>query len=277
MGIKILKKKENEYNIKITDCDSGISFNHYNEMPFVSFKSKKTEKFNIYFFYKRTELKNCNENDFFNTDGNPLLYALKQHKQKGYFIDNENKKCFFEKIQKTTKHYKSFFEKFDTIILIPTSNKILYEMVCVLNEINKNPIYNNILVKKKNIEIDINTIRSGQKKFILNNPDKDFEIKKIPKKYRKSINHLKINDSFINENDLENNKIILIDDSITSGNSFRVAYEELKKNKINCTSFSFFGNRDDENKLKQKKSKTKRDRNKMYESLKKRNKKRNKK
>ena len=263
MGIKLVGSKKIGHEIKITNCESGVSFKNQVTMPLFNFKKEtkgKTNGSDINFFYKRTELEDEDKNQEYNRDGNPLLYALKRKNEKEYRIDEKNKEDFFNKIKNSKNHYKSFFKCFDAIILIPTSNKILSEMVNILNETYKIPVYNDILLKKKNKEIDINSIKSTQRKRIESYPNSYFEIKKIPKLYRHKINHLEINKLKINDPKLKGMKFLLIDDSITTGSSFRVGDEELKTNNIeDCSLFSFFGSRTNIKQAKKPKDKRKRE------------------
>lgn len=226
MGISVKNKQvkiENEHN-------KGISFVLQKRILYM--KKQKT-----FYFFKKTKLDTSNKED---KDGNPLIYALKG--TYSYNIDFENKSLFIQNLNLSIKHYISFFEDFDCIVLAPTSNPILKEMVDEINKIINIDVYDDVFRKRLNNEIDIKLIKNKKiKKDIKANPNKVFKMKLVNPWERENINPLILKNKEYNY--LKNKKILVIDDTVTTGTTLNFSLVELNNIGIHDISkFCFFGN-----------------------------------
>lgn len=240
-------KKVNKYFDYINELNEmeylieGIDIDNLNKIVFFNDTHEKNINTSIYdnptvsyindikviSLFKR--LRNDNK-----TDGNPLVYALKG--LKGWSIDSDNLNKLYNRLNQIIEKLN---DKYDTIILVPSSNILNNEILYKLNDIIKfdyqitdymqkmssDDVYDNYIDWKglykdfptKNIQNIIN----DSFKRMENENDDIFSFKYIPSQYRPYITKtMKKNYSIIEYADKINGKdIIILDDTISSGNT----------------------------------------------------------
>ena len=168
--------------------------------------------------FKRVE--NCD-----NTDGNPLIYALKGIK---YKLENKNE---------LYKNLKDIIHKLDidnTVILnVPTSSTLNSEILNIVNDIHK-VIIQEPFIKLSGDEIlmetNFNNFESSEMETFIRYcnmfGEDEFQMKKIPTKYRYLFNNIKIDnyDGSLNDKD-----IIIFDDTISSGTTILNTIKRLEE------------------------------------------------
>ena len=234
----------NETNMKkltegmdIDRITKTVSYNPYEEVNIVTGNDKKYpfpirgiytdkttgKKYKVVSIFRR--LKN-DEND----DGNPIIYAWKNEKRWKFKSEND-KKLLIRQFKLITSELN---EKFDTIIFIPSTNKMNEEIGSILCDMipHKHYIHDYILKMEKsqvadsvdvqrllNDGIDVNTFFQKLGEWMDSMPTEYFQYHYVPINYRKYFSNEFVVPS---ENVLEyakfvnNKRVLVIDDTIST-------------------------------------------------------------
>jgi hypothetical protein len=240
--VKYLKdKKENEAifiieGINIDDKNRLVSVDltHENNVDTsitLNPTYSKVKRYDVISLFKR-------KHNSDNTDGNPLVYALKDIKNW-----NISKKDIILLLKQFIGIAKKLNDRYDTILTIPSSNDLNNKFLYRLNRIIKceNKITDHIFSKMYTEDvvdnIDYSTLSDMEMlkmKEGLSKMGKYFTFKHIPKELRKHIRNI-WDDSFscadLGVADKINGKSILIlDDTIASGQSISTFCDTILKN-----------------------------------------------
>lgn len=209
--------------IRLTDKhNKGVDFRLINNPIY-----DKIDGIDVISIFKRTFLKDYDTNK--NLDGNPFIYALKE--KHGWKFD-----ISAEDIRKYCRRFLEICNKiedtYDTIIMVPSKSKVNERfMTAIYNKVNatskitkyfyKVPI-DEIMINYESIQHDfpndyqekIDKIREGFRKM-----DSEFEAKYIDKTLLKYIKYFSNTNPEDYRNDIDNKKILILDDIVSSGTS----------------------------------------------------------
>lgn len=186
-------------------------------------------------------------------DGNPLIYALKGE-NKWKFSSDENKKKFFERVDLIIKKFLKMATP-DTIIVLPSSNKLNQQFAEMFVANSNCKIINDVLLKiTVNDVIDcvyeedsefrifygadfdakynelVNTINRNIRKNKLNSDSIIFKRHWITDdEMRNVIDRTMVLNCLSYGDDINNKKVLLVDDIISRGASIREAIKVLKQ------------------------------------------------
>jgi len=162
------------------------------------------------------------------SDGNPLVYAMKN--LKGWKISKNDEKLIFKRIQEIINK----LGKFDTIILVPSSNPLSYKFSKYIN----GNIIEKCLTKRTKDEIldDMpwqNFTKDELKKIedAFDKMDYWFESKHFPKD-KNIINKMEVNLFNMNKGlnlEISNKNVLVVDDVISSGLSLSNCTKTIKE------------------------------------------------
>lgn len=198
----------------------------------------------IYGVFKRLYNK---EGDRKDSDGNPLIYALKG--KSGFSISlkecakfNPNLSIILDKVLAK--------KSYEVIIVMPSSQPIAKRfsikihrriglngviLTDVFTKKTLEEVYNDLVllqVKTKDRK-DLITLRRELETRVAKEPKTIFSMKEVAKKYRKFIKPLKYKPEFLGElNQLKGKSIVLVDDLLASGSTLVSAYELLLDREI---------------------------------------------
>lgn len=198
----------------------------------------------VYGVFKRLYNREGDRND---SDGNPLIYALKN--KSGFSITI--KECAKFSPNLSTILDKILANKpYEVIIVMPSSQPVAKRFaIKILRKIGLNVILLTDVFTKKTIEEvyndlvllqvgpkdrkDLIALRRELETKVAKEPKTIFSMKEIIKKHRKFIKPLKYNPEFIIElGHLKGKSILLVDDLLASGLTLTSAYELLLEREI---------------------------------------------
>lgn len=222
--------------VKLDDSDRGINFNG----PIYWETSEGQEVISI---FKRKKI----ENNIYDKDGNPFIYALKNIK--GWKFDISDTEIH-KYLRKFISNCKQIQQKYDTIITIPSGNFLNKRfMRSLANSINAKYQIEDLITKiemdydepedfinynliKKDYPNNSREIEMELEKHLykLNNQKKEFKAKDVKKKYLKYFNFLSLNNCEDAAEKINDKNIIVLDDIFSSGATVSQAIEAIKQN-----------------------------------------------
>ena len=211
--------------VSLTDAhNSGIDFSLVNNPVY-----DKHNRYDVISIFKRTPLTDINNAQ---RDGNPFIYALK----------NKNGWKFNITTSEITKYIRCFLnickkikDKYDTIIITPSASDINEKFMNVISkQVNADKIINEYFVKLTKEEIidddliDIERIRnyygnsfnkvmSEIHRSFRRMKGETFEAKYVKREYLKYIKYIETNGDDNIRKYIDDNDILLLDDTISSG------------------------------------------------------------
>ena len=166
------------------------------------------------------------------SDGNPLVYALKAIK--GWSISKEDRKAIMNRVNEIIKKV----DDFDTIIVMPSSNPLVEELAKYLKKKAKRVLSKCVIKRDKQDIIDDmpwqNFTDKEWKKVeqSLKKMGEEFEAKHFPKdqsiidKFEANLFHINADEYY---NEIHNQKVLVIDDTISSGFSLANCSKTIKE------------------------------------------------
>ena len=211
--------------VSLTDKhNSGIDFSLVNNPVY-----DKHNEYDVISIFKRTPLTDINNAQ---RDGNPFIYALK----------NKNGWKFNITTSEITKYIRCFLnickkikDKYDTIIITPSASDINEKFMNVISkQVNADKIINEYFVKLTKEEIidddliDIERIRNDYgnsfnkvmseiHRSFRRMKGETFEAKYVKREYLKYIKYIETNGDDNIRKYIDDNDILLLDDTISSG------------------------------------------------------------
>ena len=168
-------------------------------------------------------------------DGNPLIYALKN--MHGFSISDADKNVLYAYMKSIINHHYSG-EEFDTIVPLPSSKPIALWLAEACHEVLNVPIERNAFIKATNANIlnQLQGVQGGQEIVELRKqlehakPNGTFAMKELSQHQREFVEPVKANPYY-----KAKERILLVDDLVSSGTSLKSAYNSIK-NKSSQTS-----------------------------------------
>lgn len=175
-------------------------------------------------------------------DGNPLIHALKEHEE--YTIKRKELIKFTNNAKKNLNLILSNHITFDLVIAIPSSSSIVTTLANRVSKITKTPLSKDIFRKKKNWEIN-RDIKNLLKTRRVSNVEIIKELRMFERRTSKkamknesfALKHVKHNTrqyfctlSFDNTHNASSlNRVVLIEDTISSGSTINCAKKLLER------------------------------------------------
>jgi hypothetical protein len=224
--------------VSLTDeHDNGVDFSLVNNPVYDKYKN-----YDVISIFKRNKLI---DNTNTQRDGNPFIYALKGNKGWKFNITNEE---IFRYIRRFLEICKKINNTYDTIVITPSSTNINERFMEVISkQVKADNIVREFLVKITKEEIiDDDLINKAQ--IIKDYPDNyneiitkinrafnrmegaDFEAKVMNKEYLKYIKYIGVNNNVNIRPIMDDKKILLLDDTISSGNTVSQCIEGIISN-----------------------------------------------
>ncbi|CAI3155028.1 phosphoribosyltransferase [Acinetobacter pittii] len=198
----------------------------------------------IYGVFKRLYNRDGDRRD---SDGNPLIYALKN--KNGFSITMKECARFNPNLSKILD--KILLKKsYDIVISMPSSQPVSERFaIKISRKIGGNcPILTNVFTKKTIEEVyndllslqvvakdrkDLIALRRVIESRVIKEPKTIFSMKEIAKKDRKFIKPLKYNPDYLAEiRELKGKSIVIVDDLLASGSTLISAYELLLEREV---------------------------------------------
>ena len=231
----------NDKTVSLTDThNKGIDFSLINNPVYDTHK-----EFNVISIFKRTQLADTNN---VQRDGNPFIYALKNKNGWKFKITDEEIHKYIRRFLEICKKIKS---KYDTIIITPSSSNINEKFMKVISkQVDADKVINEYFVKLSKEEIiDDDLIDKEQLRKDYGNSyervlaeinrsfrrmkGKSFEAKKkIKKEYLKYIKYISTNNDENLRQYIDNKDILLLDDTISSGETISQCIDGILSNFI---------------------------------------------
>ena len=215
----------NDKTVSLTDThDKGIDFSLINNPIYDKYK-----EYDVISIFKRTQLTDTNN---VQRDGNPFIYALKNKNGWKFKITNEEINKYIRRFLEICKKINS---KYDTIIITPSSSdlnekfmKVISKQVNadkIINEyfikLSKEEIIDDDLINKEQIQNDypneFNKVIAEIHRSFRRMKGTSFEAKMMNKKYLKYIKYISSNNDENLRQYIDNKDILLLDDTISSG------------------------------------------------------------
>lgn len=219
-------------NIDVDNKTVSLTDKHNSGIDFSLINNPIYDKHNVYdviSIFKRTPLTDINNTQ---RDGNPFIYALKN--KNGWKLNITT-----SEITKYIRHFlkicKKIKDKYDTIIITPSASDINEKFMNVISkQVNADKIINEYFVKLTKEEIidddliDIERIRSDYgnsfnkvmsdiHRSFRRMKGETFEAKYVKKDYLKYIKYIETNGDDNIRKYIDNKDILLLDDTISSG------------------------------------------------------------
>ena len=163
-----------------------------------------------------------NKNSEGSSDGNPLVHALKN--RNNWNISNEDREEIMNRVSKILKKVEY---DFDVVILAPSSSGFLKEFSDIVHETFRVPIFDSCFSKRTTSEIYDTmdwTIFTEEERTRIQTSFKQmgeyFESKKFPKDtalIQKMENSIVKLDPYLSGVEINNKKILILDDILSSG------------------------------------------------------------
>ena len=215
----------NDKTVSLTDThDKGIDFSLINNPVYDKYK-----EYNVISIFKRTQLTDTNN---VKRDGNPFIYALKNKNGWKFKITNEE---IYKYIKRFLTICKKINLQYDTIIVTPSTSDINEKFMKVIsNQIKSKDVLNEFFVKlsieeiidddlidKEQIQNDypneFNKVIAEIHRSFRRMKGTSFEAKMMNKKYLKYIKYISSNNDENLRQYIDNKDILLLDDTISSG------------------------------------------------------------
>ena len=228
----------NEKIVSLTDNhNKGLDLSLINNPVYSTYKG-----YNVISIFKRTKLYDIND---VQRDGNPFIYALKNKNGWKFKITDKEIHKYIKRFLEICKKIKS---SYDTIIITPSSSDINEKFMKVIsNQVNCKDIINEYFVKLSKEEIiDDDLIDKDQIQNDYGNnytkvlaeinrsfrrmKGESFEAKYIKKEYLKYIKYISTNSNDNIRDKIDNKDILLLDDTISSGETLSQCIEGIISN-----------------------------------------------
>ena len=228
----------NEKIVSLTDNhNKGLDLSLINNPVYSTYKG-----YNVISIFKRTKLYDIND---VQRDGNPFIYALKNKNGWKFKITDKEIHKYIKRFLEICKKIKS---SYDTIIITPSSSDINEKFMKVIsNQVNCKDIINEYFVKLSKEEIiDDDLIDKDQIQNDYGNDytkvlveinrsfrrmkGESFEAKYIKKEYLKYIKYISTNSNDNIRDKIDNKDILLLDDTISSGETLSQCIEGIISN-----------------------------------------------
>ena len=230
----------NDKTVSLTDVhDKGIDFSLINNPIYDKYK-----EYNVISIFKRTQLADTNN---VQRDGNPFIYALKNKNGWKFKITNEEINKYIRRFLEICKKINS---KYDTIIITPSSSNLNEKFMKVISkQVNSDKVINEYFIKLSKEEIiDDDLIDKEQLRNDYGNSyervleeinrsfrrmkGRSFEAKYINKEYLKYIKYISSNNDENLRQYIDNKDILLLDDTISSGETISQCIDGILSNFI---------------------------------------------
>ena len=219
-------------NIDVDNKTVSLTDNHNSGIDFSLVNNPVYDKHNGYdviSIFKRTPLTDINNTQ---RDGNPFIYALKNKNGWKFNITSEEINKYIRRFLNVCKKINN---KYDTIIITPSASELNEKfMKAISRQVNANNIINEYFVKLSKEEIvdddliDIERIRkdygnsfnkvmSEIHRSFRRMKGETFEAKYVKKEYLKYIKYIEANDDNDIRKYIDDKNILLLDDTISSG------------------------------------------------------------
>lgn len=224
--------------VSLTDShNKGVDFSLVNNPVYDKYK-----EYNIISIFKRTKLYDIDNRQ---RDGNPFIYALKNKNGWKFKITDEEIHKYIRRFLEVCKKIDS---KYDTIIITPSSSDINEKFMKVISkQVNADKIINEYFVKisveeiidddlidldqiQKDYPNDFNKVISEIHRSFRRMKGKSFEAKYVNKEYLKYIKYISSNDDENIRQYIDDKDILLLDDTISSGETVSQCIEGIKTN-----------------------------------------------
>lgn len=211
--------------VSLTDKhNSGIDFSLVNNPVY-----DKHNRYDVISIFKRTPLTDINNTRI---DGNPFIYALKKKNGWKFNITSEEINKYIRRFLNICKKIKNTY---DTIIITPSASDINEKFMNVISkQVNADKIINEYFVKLTKEEIidddliDIERIRNDYgnsfnkvmseiHRSFRRMKGETFEAKYVKREYLKYIKYIETNGDDNIRKYIDNKDILLLDDTISSG------------------------------------------------------------
>ena len=230
----------NDKTVSLTDThDKGIDFSLINNPVYDKYKA-----YNVISIFKRTQLTDTNN---VKRDGNPFIYKKKKKNGWKFKITNEEINKYIKRFLEICKKINS---KYDTIIITPSSSNLNDKFMKVISkQVNADKVINEYFIKLSKEEIiDDDLIDKEQLRNDYGNSyervleeinrsfrrmkGRSFEAKYINKEYLKYIKYISSNNDENLRQYIDNKDILLLDDTISSGETISQCIDGILSNFI---------------------------------------------
>lgn len=228
----------NEKIVSLTDNhNKGLDLSLINNPVYSTYKG-----YNVISIFKRTKLYDIND---VQRDGNPFIYALKNKNGWKFKITDKEIHKYIKRFLEICKKIKS---SYDTIIITPSSSDINEKFMKVIsNQVNCKDIINEYFVKLSKEEIidddlidkdqiqndygnDYTKVLAEINRSFRRMKGESFEAKYIKKEYLKYIKYISTNSNDNIRDKIDNKDILLLDDTILSGETLSQCIEGIISN-----------------------------------------------
>ena len=228
----------NEKIVSLTDNhNKGLDLSLINNPVYSTYKG-----YNVISIFKRTKLYDIND---VQRDGNPFIYALKNKNGWKFKITDKEIHKYIKRFLEICKKIKS---SYDTIIITPSSSDINEKFMKVIsNQVNCKDIINEYFVKLFKEEIidddlidkdqiqndygnDYTKVLAEINRSFRRMKGESFEAKYIKKEYLKYIKYISTNSNDNIRDKIDNKDILLLDDTISSGETLSQCIEGIISN-----------------------------------------------
>lgn len=228
----------NEKIVSLTDNhNKGLDLSLINNPVYSTYKG-----YNVISIFKRTKLYDIND---VQRDGNPFIYALKNKNGWKFKITDKEIHKYIKRFLEICKKIKS---SYDTIIITPSSSDINEKFMKVIsNQVNCKDIINEYFVKLSKEEIidddlidkdqiqndygnDYTKVLAEINRSFRRMKGESFEAKYIKKEYLKYIKYISTNSNDNIRDKIDNKDILLLDDTISSGETLSQCIEGIISN-----------------------------------------------
>lgn len=228
----------NEKTVSLTDNhNKGLDLSLINNPVYSIYKG-----YNVISIFKRTKLYDIND---IQRDGNPFIYALKNKNGWKFKITDKEIHKYIKRFLEICKKIKS---SYDTIIITPSSSDINEKfMKAISNQVNCKDIINEYFVKLSKEEIidddlidkeqiqndhhnEYNKVLAEINRSFRRMKGESFEAKYVKKEYLKYIKYISTNSNNNIRDKIDNKNILLLDDTISSGETLSQCIEGIIAN-----------------------------------------------
>ena len=226
--------------VSLTDMhNKGVDFSLISNPIYDKYK-----EYDVISIFKRTELYDIDNRQ---RDGNPFIYALKNKNGWKFKITDEE---IYKYIRRFLEVCKKIDSKYDTIIITPSSSDINEKFMKVISkQVNADKIINEYFVKisveeiidddlidldqiQKDYPNDFNKVISKIHRSFRRMKGTSFEAKYVNKEYLKYIKYISSNDDENLRQYIDNKNILLLDDTISSGETISQCIDGILSNFI---------------------------------------------